>query len=524
MESPAAVKATKEALSPTRVKITIEVPFEELSEDLASAYKRVASQIRVPGFRPGKVPARIIDQRIGRSYVLNEALPGALDRFYGQALEQEEITPISSPEDVDVKEFNDGEQLVFSAEVDVRPEVELPDLSDLEVTVDDVKVTDEDVDEQVQALRDRFASLQPVERAAQDGDYLTLDIVASVEGETVPGSESKGLTYEVGTDNLIVGLDEAIRGASEGDERTFPTDLKQGDYAGKTADVTVTVVGIKEKQLPELDDEFATTASEFDTLDELKDDLRERLGKMRRYEQGAQARDRLLEKLIDMVDVPLPESAVKAEVEGREHNLLHELERFGITREVYLETEGKTEEEFTTEIREAAEKAVKSQLVLDALADKEELGVEQDELTEHLVRRAQQSGMQPQDFANQIMQGGQIGMLFAEVRRGKALAQLMETSKIVDESGNVVDLAQLDEDADDDELDDEGIEDYDELEDDDLDDDLEDDEDDDEDELEDDDLDEDPEHPHEHPREEQYEPEVAKAEGADSGGGTESKG
>jgi trigger factor len=505
MESCTAVKATKEALSPTRIKITVEVPFEELSEDLASAYKRVGSQIRVPGFRPGKVPARIIDQRIGRGYVLNEALPGALDRFYGQALEQEEISPVSSPEDVDVKEFNDGEQLVFSAEVDVRPEVELPDLEGLEVTVDDVKVTDEDVEEQVESLRDRFSTLQPVERAVQDGDFLTLDIAAAVEGETVPGSESKGLTYEVGTDNLIVGLDEAIRGASEGDERTFPTDLKQGDYAGKTADVTVTVIGIKEKQLPELDDEFATTASEFDTLEELKDDLRERLGKMRRYEQGAQARDRLLEKLLEMVDVPLPESAVRSEVEGREHNLGHELERYGMTREMYLETEGKTEDEFTAEVREAAEKGVKSQLVLDALAEKEELTVEQDELTQHLVMRAQQSGMPPQDFANQLMQGGQIGLLFSEVRRGKALAQLMESAKIVDESGNVVDLSQLDEDADDDELDDD-LDLNDELDDDELDDDELDDELDNE--LDDD---EDPEHPHEHSREEQHEPEAGAA-------------
>jgi trigger factor len=446
MESCAAVKATKEALSPTRIKITIEVPFEELSEDLASAYKRIGQQIKVPGFRPGKVPARIVDQRIGRGYVLNEALPGALDRFYGQALEQEQIEAISSPEGVDVQEFNDGEQLIFSAEVDVRPEVVLPELEGIEISVDDVNVTDEDLDDQLGSLRDRFATLQPVERPVHDGDYLTLDLSASVDGEVVPGSESKGLTYEVGTDNLIPGMDEAVRGANEGDERVFQTDLVQGDYAGQTADVTVTVISVKEKQLPELDDDFATTASEFDTLDELKADLRTRLERVRRYEQGAQARDKLIEKLNELVDVPLPESAVKAEVDAREHNLVHQLEQVGATREFYLESEGKTDEEFTAEIRESSEKAVKSQLILDALAEKEELTVEQEELTEHLVRRAQQSGMQPQEFANQIMQGGQIGVLFAEVRRGKALAELLESVKITDASGNVVDLAVLDED------------------------------------------------------------------------------
>ena len=446
MESCAAVKATKEALSPTRIKITIEVPFEELSEDLASAYKRISKEIRVPGFRPGKVPARIVDQRIGRGYVLNEALPGALDRFYGQALEQEQIEAISSPEGVDVQEFNDGEQLVFSAEVDVRPEVVLPDLDGIEISVDDVTVTDDDIDEQIGSLRDRFATLQPVERPVQDTDYVTLDISASVDGEVVPGSESNGLAYEVGTDNLIPGMDEAIRGASEGDERTFDTDLVQGDFAGQTAQVTVKLISVKEKQLPELDDDFATTASEFDTLDELKADLRTRLERVRRYEQGAQARDKLIERLNELVDVPLPESAVKAELDAREHNLLHQLEQIGATREFYLESEGKTDEEFTAELRESSEKAVKSQLVLDALAEKEELTVEQEELTEHLVRRAQQSGMQPQEFANQIMQGGQIGVLFAEVRRGKALAELLESVKITDASGNVVDLSVLDED------------------------------------------------------------------------------
>jgi trigger factor len=448
MESRAAVKAIKEALSPTRVKITIEVPFDELSEDLASAYKRIGKQIKVPGFRPGKVPARIVDQRIGRGYVLNEALPGALDRFYGQALEQEKIDAISSPEGVDVKEFNDGEQLIFSAEVDVRPEVVLPELEDIEISVDDVTVTDEDVSGQLESLRDRFATLQPVERAVQEGDFLTIDLTAAIDGELVPDSESNGLSYEVGTENLIPGLDEAVRGATVGDERRFPTELKQGDYAGRTAEVTVKVISVKEKEFPEFNDDFATTASEFDTLDELRVDLRARLTKVRRYEQGAQARDRLLEKLNEIVDVPLPESAVKAEVDAREHNLTHQLERVGMTRELYLETEGKTEEQFIAELRDNGEKAVKSQLVLDALADKGELTVEQDELTEHLVRRAQQSGVPPQEYANQLVQGGQFGMIFAEVRRGKALALLLENIKIADASGNEVDLSQLDEDDD----------------------------------------------------------------------------
>jgi len=441
------VKATREALSPTRIKLTVEVPFEELRPSVDAAYKKIAAQVRVPGFRPGKVPARIIDQRVGRGHILDEALQEALPRFYSEAVESESLDVLSRPE-VDVAEFTDGAPLVFTAEVDVRPEIQLPSTDGLTVTVDDVEVADVDVDEQLDSMRDRFSTLQPVERLVAEGDYLTIDLAASVDGETVEGAAANGMSYEVGGDNVIAGMDEAVIGAAEGEQRTFQTELQAGEFAGRTADVTVTVRSVKEKIRPDLDDDFATTASEFDTLDELVGDVRTRLERVKRLEQGMQARDRVLERLLELTDIPLPESVVQSEVEAREHSLGHQLEQVGLDREAYLAAENKTAEEFDAEVREGSEKAVKAQFVLDALASREELNVSQEELTEHLIRRAQQSQMPPQEFANQVMQQGQVGMLMAEVVRGKALATLLESATVTDASGRPVDLAALSTDAD----------------------------------------------------------------------------
>ena len=441
------MKATREALSPTRIKLTVEVPFEELRPSVDAAYKKIAAQVRVPGFRPGKVPARIIDQRVGRGHILDEALQEALPRFYSEAVESESLDVLSRPE-VDVAEFTDGAPLVFTAEVDVRPEIQLPSTDGLTVTVDDVEVADVDVDEQLDSMRDRFSTLQPVERLVAEGDYLTIDLAASVDGETVEGAAANGMSYEVGGDNVIAGMDEAVIGAAEGEQRTFQTELQAGEFAGRTADVTVTVRSVKEKIRPDLDDDFATTASEFDTLDELVGDVRTRLERVKRLEQGMQARDRVLERLLELTDIPLPESVVQSEIEAREHSLGHQLEQVGLDREAYLAAENKTAEEFDAEVREGSEKAVKAQFVLDALASREELNVSQEELTEHLIRRAQQSQMPPQEFANQVMQQGQVGMLMAEVVRGKALATLLESATVTDASGRPVDLAALSTDAD----------------------------------------------------------------------------
>jgi trigger factor len=436
------VKSTVENLSPTRVRLAVEVPFDELKPSLDAAYKKIGSQVRVPGFRPGKVPARVIDQRVGRAAVLEEAINDVLPRVYGEAAREHELQTVGQPE-VDVTNIDDGQSMSFTAEVDIRPEITLPDLDALAVTVDDVAVTDEEVDEQLDALRDRFGTLTGVERPVQTGDFVSLDLVASIGGEPIEAGTAQGLSYEVGKADLIDGLDDALVGKSAGESASFPTTLQQGEHTGEEAEVTATVISVKQKELPGLDDDFAQMASEFDTVDELRDDLRTRLGRVKALGQGSQARDKILEQLLDEVDFPLPESVVQNEIDQREHQIIHSLGHDDALFERYLSAQGQTREEFTAELRESSEKAVRAQFILDAIAEKNDVQINDSELTEYLVRQAARYEMPPQEFASQIMQGGNLPALAADVRRNKALAGLLESAAITDTSGNVVDLSAL---------------------------------------------------------------------------------
>jgi trigger factor len=436
------VKSTIENLSPTRVRLAVEVPFEELKPSLDAAYKKIGAQVRVPGFRPGKVPARVIDQRVGRAAVLEEAVNDALPRVYNDAAREHDLRPLGSP-DIDVTNLDDGTSLSFTAEVDIRPEIPLPDLDGIAVTVDDVTVSDADVDEQLESLRARFATLTGVERAVQTGDFVSLDLLAVVDGEEVEGGSAKGLSYEVGSGDLIDGLDDAIAAKTAGESATFATTLQQGEHAGQEAEVTATVNSVKERELPELDDEFAQLASEFDTIDELRADLRTRLSRAKSLEQGTQARDKVLEAVVDATVFPLPESAVTAEVEYREHEVVHSLGHDDALFERYLSMQNQTREEFETQLREAAEKSVRAQFVLDAAADAKDVQVSDAELTEYLVRQAARYQMAPQEFANQVVQGGNLPALYADVRRNKALAEILEQAVVTDASGKRVDLSAL---------------------------------------------------------------------------------
>ena len=436
------MKSDLETLNPTRVKLTVEVPFEELKPSLDAAYKKIAGQVNIPGFRKGRVPPRVIDQRFGRSMVLDEAVNEALPRFYGQAVEENSIKVLGQPE-VDVTTFDDGDKLVFTAEVDVRPEFEVPDYSGLQVTVDDAEVTDAEIDEEIDGLRDRFATLTGVERAAADGDFVSIDLSATVDGEAVDDLTAKGLSYQVGQGSLLDGLDDAAAGLSAGESREFATALVGGDHAGKQAQVTVTVQSVKERELPPLDDDFAQTASEFDTLDELRDDLRTRLDARKKLEQGVQARDRTLEALLALVDFPLPEGVVKAEIDGRNHSLQHQLDAMGMSKEDFLAAEGQTAEEFDADIDKRTREALSAQFVLDKVVEKEKLSVNEQELTEHIIRSASRYGMGPDKFAQEIVQAGQVPMLVGEVVRGKALALVLEKANVLDASGREVDLEAL---------------------------------------------------------------------------------
>jgi len=440
------VQSAVETLSPTRVRLTIEVPFAELKPELDGAYRKIGQQVRVQGFRPGKVPPRILDQRVGRGAVIEEALSDAVPRLYSEAVEQSGVTPVAPPH-VEVTKVDDGVELSFTAEVDVRPEFALPSFDSLSVTVDAVEVTDAEVEEQVQNLRERFGRLVAVERAAVDGDFLTLDLVATVDGGEVPGGTAQGLSYQLGSGELLEGIDEALADVSAGDARTFQTALVGGELAGSTADVAVTVRAVNERELPEVDDQWASDTTGFATAEEFRGDVRTRIDRAKRMQQGVEARDAVLEALLAQVEVPLPESVVAGEVQWRQRSIAEQLERGGLTMEGYLEAESKTAEEFEAGVAADAAKAVTSQLVLDAVADAEQVSVSDQELSDQVVRRAQRAGVSPDQFAQQLVQGGQLPGLLAEVRRGKALAVVMAAATILDEAGVAVDLEALRDDS-----------------------------------------------------------------------------
>jgi trigger factor len=436
------VKSAVETLSPTRAKLTVEVPFEELKPSLDAAYKKIAQQINVPGFRKGKVPAAVIDRQIGRGAALDEAINDALPKLYFEALESNNLQPLAQP-DIEVTKFEDGEALEFTAEVDIRPEITLPDYAGLEASVDDVTVSDQDVEEQLQALRTRFGALKDVERAAGDGDFVVIDLKASRDGEVVEGAEISGMSYQVGRGGMVDGLDDALAGMSAGESKTFASKLVGGDQQGEDVEIEVTVTGVKEQELPELDDEFAQMASEFDTVGELTDDVRNRLGNGKRLEQAAAARDAVLEKLLDLVEVPLPESIVADELKARRENIEQQLTYAGMSMDQYLDNEEQTVDEFEADLETRVRDAVAAQFILDEVAKKEEVGVDQNELTQEMLRRAQQSGENPNDYIKHMMDHNHIPEIVSDIVRGKALASIVESATVKDASGNVVDLKNL---------------------------------------------------------------------------------
>ncbi|MDT3397211.1 trigger factor [Streptomyces sp. B1866] len=441
------MKSAVETLNPTRVRLTVEVPFEELKPSLDAAYKKINKQVTVPGFRKGKVPARVIDQRFGRGVVLEEAVNDALPKFYTDAVKEGDINPLGQP-DVDITELKDNELLAFTAEVDVRPALEIPDYSGIEVTVDSLEVTDEEVDTSVERLRDRFATTTAVERAAAEGDVVTLDLEARVDGEVLEDGVATGVNYTIGSGELLEGIDEAVTGLEAGGTATFTSELKGGSAKGRESEVTVKVTEVKSRELPALDDDFAQLASEFDTLEELRADARERLVQNKKYGQVTQAQEKVLEALLELVEVPIPEKLLAEEIQTRKHNLEHhQLGQMGLTLDAYLEMQGKTAEEFEAELKEQAEKGIKTQFVLDELVSKEKLSVGQEELTEHLMRRAQSSGMSPDQFAQAVVEGGQVPVLVGEVARGKALATVVEAARVLDDKGEVVDLNEDEDEA-----------------------------------------------------------------------------
>ncbi len=418
------MKSAVETLSPTRVKMTVEVPYEELKPSVDAAFKAIGAQINIPGFRPGKVPTRIIEQRVGRGAVLQEAVNQALPDFYTQALVENDINPLGQPE-VDITEvpITTAQQFVFTAELDVRPAIELPDFSSVSVTVDavDEATVRDSADEQLQTLRERFGTLAGVERPAGTGDFVTIDLRGTIGGEEIDAVQ--GVSYEIGSGSMVEGLDEALEGLSAGDSKTFTAPLAGGDRIGEESEITVTLTAVKERELPELDDDFAQEASEFETLDELLASLRVRASQTHALQQGMQARDKMIEHLLETLPIPVPDSLIEAEV----HRHLEEEQRL-------------EDDEHRAEVTEEATKSIRTQLLLDAIAEQEQVDVTQEELIEYLLMTAQQYGMDPGDFARAIDEGNQVSGMAAEVARRKALAAVLERVSVLDPEGNVVDI------------------------------------------------------------------------------------
>src|SRR5688500_5641083 len=423
--------------------MAIEVPWGDLDPAFGEVYTELGKQVRVPGFRPGKVPNRVLDQRIGRPVVLEQVVQHAIPEVYSEVVRENQVRVLGQP-DIEVTRLDDNDTLAFTAEVDVAPQLELPSLENLAVTVDDIEVKDEEIDEQISVMRERFGMLTAVERPAGDGDFVSIDLEAKLDGEVLEDGSTTGMSYEVGSGQLMEGLDDAVRGLSADESKTFSTALLSGPNAGESAEVTVTVRSVKAKELPELDDEFASTASEFDTLDELRDDVRTRLKRTKVLQQGAQARDKLVEHLLELVEVPVPENLVEREIEWRNRAFEQELQQAGMDWDSYLSiSNSESRETYDAEQREHVEEAVRTQCIPDAIADAREITVDNDDLSAQIMAQAQRSRMSPEQYAQQLQQGGNIAEFVADVRRTKTLAQLLEATTITDASGNVVDLEAL---------------------------------------------------------------------------------
>ena len=450
------MKTDVEELSPTRVKLTIEVPFEELKASLDKAYREVSKQVRIPGFRPGHVPPRIIDQRLGRGAVLEQAINDAVPQFYSQAVAESEVVPLGQP-DVEVTKLDDGKELAFTAEVDVRPKFDVPDIDGMPVTVENADVDPDQVEEYIGSLRERFASLKGADRPVETGDFVSIDLSAEADGKAVEDAQASGISYEVGSGRMLDGLDEALVGMSAGESKTFTAELAGGELAGTQADVTVKVDSVKVKELPELDDDFAQSASEFDTLGELRAGTRKQLENMRRAGQAGQARERALDALLARVDIPLPEDLVDREIASRRRSLADRLERSGNTMDEYLEATNQSAEELDTQFAEDARRSVKAGFILDKLATQEELGVDQDELAAYVTEQAYRMGVSPDRLAQELSERGQLASVAADVLRGKALTLIAERASVTDEAGRPVDVkaavaaadAEADDEADD---------------------------------------------------------------------------
>lgn len=435
------MKTTVDKLSDTRVKLTVNVPFAELDQEIDQAYAAIAQQVSIPGFRKGKAPRQLIDARFGRGPILEQVVNDMLPSRYEQAVQSEDLKVIGQP-DVDISKIEDKDFVEFTAEVDVRPEFEVPDFSEISITVPAIKAGEEDVDKALEDLAERFGELKDTKRKMKTGDYAIIDITAEVDGEKIEEASTEGLSYSIGDDNLIKGLDTSLRGMKTGEDNEFSSTIQSGEYKDEEATFKVHVQQTKERKLPDMDDEFAQMASEYDTIEELREATKTEVEESKKAEQAGQIRDEVLKAALADVDFELPQSVVDEQAHAQLHQILGQLAHDEKALAQLLEAQGTSREEFDQQTREQAEESVRTQIFLDAVAEKEEPEVSQQELSDHILFTAQSYGMDPNQFIQQLQSNGQIANLFSDVRRGKALAAAICRTTVKDEEGNDVDVEQ----------------------------------------------------------------------------------
>ncbi|MER0079381.1 trigger factor [Corynebacterium sp. KPL2830] len=435
------MKTTVDKLSDTRVKLTVNVPFAELDQEIDQAYAAIAQQVSIPGFRKGKAPRQLIDARFGRGPILEQVVNDMLPSRYEQAVQSEDLKVIGQP-DVDISKIEDKDFVEFTAEVDVRPEFEVPDFSEISITVPAIKAGEEDVDKALEDLAERFGELKDTKRKMKTGDYAIIDITAEVDGEKIEDASTEGLSYSIGDDNLIKGLDTALRGMKTGEDNEFTSTIQSGEHKDEEATFKVHVQQTKERKLPDMDDEFAQMASEYDTIEELREATKTEVEESKKAEQAGQIRDEVLKAALADVDFELPQSVVDEQAHAQLHQILGQLAHDEKALAQLLEAQGTSREEFDKQTREQAEESVRTQIFLDAVAEKEEPEVSQQELSDHILFTAQSYGMDPNQFIQQLQSNGQIANLFSDVRRGKALAAAICRTTVKDEEGNDVDVEQ----------------------------------------------------------------------------------
>jgi trigger factor len=421
------LKTSVERVNPTRVKLNIEVTPEEFKPSLDHAYEHIAQQVNVPGFRKGKIPATLLDQRVGRPAILAHAINDGLDGIYKKALEESKLRPLGQPK-ADVISSPDENtflgNLVVEIEVEVRPEIKLPGYRGLKVEVDNIKVGGKEIEDELNALRARFGTLKTVERAAKKGDFVSIDLTATIDGKEIDSAEN--ISYEVGSGNLLDGIDEAIDTLTAEETTTFRSNLVGGDMAGKEAEVSVKVNAVKERELPVADDAFAQMASQFDTLEELKKDIEVQIAKAKSYSQGIQARDLLTEQLLKIIDVPVSKEMIESDVNR------------------HLEGEGRLQDDkHRAEVTLESEKSFKVQMILDAIAEGEGVKVGEQELMQYLMMSSQNYGMDPNEFVETISKNGQVPAFVGEVARRKALSIVLSEAIVTDKAKNPVDLGEF---------------------------------------------------------------------------------